>query len=131
MYTDLGDLSHQPPCLMPSYLHALEGRLRIRLPALRNDHRAAVRLRREVQALPGVTTAETTPLTGSVLIEYDEAQTSTESLLAALDVESPTELQNRAAPAQSNDSSSPDVGDIVLKKVFEWAAQRLLLAVLT
>jgi hypothetical protein len=116
---------------MPSYLHALEGRLRVRLPALRKDRRAAVRLRQEMQNLPGVITAEANPLTGSMLIEYDEAQTSTETLLAALDIASPAEAENRAAPAQSNAPSSPDVSDIVLEKALEWAAQRLLLAVLT
>jgi hypothetical protein len=56
------------------------GRVRLRVPELKNETLAAVVLAR-VQGIPGVTRAEIKSLTGSFLIEYDPAILPTEKLI--------------------------------------------------
>ncbi|MFB6248232.1 MAG: HMA2 domain-containing protein [Salinibacter sp.] len=117
---------------MATYLHAIDGRLRVRLPALRGDRRAAARLRRTARTLPGVATANVNPLTGSLLVEYDDERLSRSEILDALGVEPPDSSgqgQSSLLGAVSAEAS-PKVQDVVAEKMVEFAAERLLLAVL-
>jgi copper chaperone CopZ len=57
----------------------IPGRVRLRVPELKNESLAAAVLAC-VQAVPGVTRAEIKTLTGSFLIEYDPAVLPTEKL---------------------------------------------------
>jgi hypothetical protein len=59
----------------------IPGRVRLRLPELKNESLAAAVLA-YIQAVPGVTRAEIKSLTGSFLIEYDPAVLPTEKLIA-------------------------------------------------
>jgi copper chaperone CopZ len=118
---------------MATYLHAIDGRLRVRLPELRGDRRAAASLRRELRALPGVSTVDVSPLTGSVLVEYDADRLSTDEVLGAAGVEAPdaTGDTRRGALFDAGAADrSTTVRDVVAEKVIELAAERLLLAVL-
>jgi len=53
-------------------LHALPGRVRIKLSRLKNDMAYASRIQQDILALPGITHLETNPKTGSLLIEHDQ-----------------------------------------------------------
>jgi copper chaperone CopZ len=116
---------------MATYLHAIDGRLRVRLSTLQGDRRAAAQLRRELRALSGVTDVEANPLTGSVLVNYDSEALSEDDILGALDVEASEVEGARTAFAPSESASDgPKVRDVVAEKMIEFAAERLLLAVL-
>lgn len=117
---------------MSTYVHAIDGRLRVRLPALRGNRRAAAELRRELRALPGVNTVTPNPLTGSVLVEYDSTRLSNDDILDRLGVEPPAATDASATGSLFGDESSagPKVQDVVAEKVIEFAAERLLLAAL-
>jgi hypothetical protein len=54
-----------------SLQHSLPRRLRILVPAIRRDPRAAARLRAGMRGLPGVERAWANPLTGSLVLEHD------------------------------------------------------------
>ena len=118
---------------MATYLHAIDGRLRVRLSTLQGDRRAAAQLRRELRALSGVTDVEANPLTGSVLVNYDSEALSEDDILGALDVEA-SEVEGARtgfAPSEAASASDgPKVRDVVAEKMIEFAAERLLLAVL-
>ena len=118
---------------MATYVHALEGRLRVRFPEIRGDHRAAATLRQELRALNGVIHVEANPVTGSVLVEYDDEQLSAETLFETLDLDLEASRDNPSHGALLKNESSeprPEVRDVVAKKLVEFAAERLLLAVL-
>lgn len=52
-------------------LHAIPGRIRIRLPRIKGDARRARQIETQVARVPGVRRAEANPLTGSLLLRYD------------------------------------------------------------
>jgi copper chaperone CopZ len=118
---------------MGTYLHAIDGRTRVRLPELRDNPRAAARLRGKLRGLPGVTTAEANPLTGSVLVEYDNDRLSNDDILSTLGIDDASSTEQTSYfDDEASLSGRPEVrvGDIVAEKMIEFAAERLLLAVL-
>ncbi|PZW46836.1 hypothetical protein C8P66_108115 [Humitalea rosea] len=56
---------------LATIVHALPGRLRLRLPALRGDIAGLSALALAVAALPGVAAAEASATTGSLLIQHE------------------------------------------------------------
>ncbi|MFP4499669.1 MAG: HMA2 domain-containing protein [Candidatus Hydrogenedentota bacterium] len=63
--------------------HALPGRLRLRIPSLRDDARGVALLRTELPRLEGVRRVEVTPFSGSVLIHYEPGEVQDYLLLSA------------------------------------------------
>ncbi len=55
------------------YVHHVPGRLRLKSHAFRGRQREADALRAELQLVQGVKAIETSAITGSVIIHYDEA----------------------------------------------------------
>ncbi len=55
-------------------VHAIPGRMRLKLDRLRQDPSFAETIQRELPALAGIDSVETNPETGSVLIQYDRWQ---------------------------------------------------------
>lgn len=53
-----------------NYSHHIPGRIRVRIPALKANAKAAQKLQIEMRQLPGVTSVEVNLLTGSVLVHY-------------------------------------------------------------
>ncbi len=67
----------------PRVLHSLPGRLRVELPERLAEH---VRLAEtQLRALAGVRRARANPLTGNILIEFDQRATSQREIVHALD----------------------------------------------
>jgi copper chaperone CopZ len=120
---------------MSSYLHVLDGRIRVRFPQLKGSARASAVLRRELRSLDGVTNAQVRPLTGSVLVEFDPDRISTDAVLDHLKMATPVEgpMAGDASPlrsAETNGAKTGEISGIVAKKTIEFAAERLLLALL-
>jgi copper chaperone CopZ len=116
---------------MATYLHAIDGRIRVRFPEIRGNRRAAARLRRDLRALSGVTKVEANPLTGSVLVEYDSNRLSADDVFESLDVELPADGPKQGTILKTDPSDQgKEVRDAVAEKVIEFAAERLLLAAL-
>jgi copper chaperone CopZ len=68
----------------PAYLHALEGRLRIKIAELKGSIPTAFDIERDLCALDGVSSVTANPRTGNVLILYEPGVTTQAEILAAL-----------------------------------------------
>jgi len=114
---------------MATYLHAIDGRIRVRFPELRGNRRASARLRKDLRGLSGVTKVEGNPLTGSLLVEYDNNRLSADDVFASLGVESPVDGAKQGTILKTGPSDQgKEVRDAVAEKIIEFAAERLLLA---
>lgn len=67
-----------------AYVHALDGRLRVKSGSVKGSPRKAVEVEQQLQAQPGVTEVSTNPTTGSVLVLYDSRQIQQDEILDAL-----------------------------------------------
>ena len=65
---------------MSFYLHHVPGRLRLRMPELRGKRIACDDAKRLAGSIPGVIEAEANPITGSLLVFYDEQRLTPELL---------------------------------------------------
>ena len=72
---------------MNTIVHAIDGRLRLKVTKIRRNIAAAHMLEESLRSIDGVKKVKVTPLTGSVLIEYDEWQIGSYELAALLGVE--------------------------------------------
>lgn len=66
-----------------SYIHHTPGRLRIRVPALKNDAEK-IEFVKTILSIDGTTALKANPLTGSVTVKYDPQQLKGDRLLAIL-----------------------------------------------
>jgi len=115
---------------MVTYLHALDGRIRIRLPRLRDNRRTAARLRQTLRGVEGVTTATANPRTGSVLVEYDSDRCSAGAIFDVLDVEPPARPEEGPLLKPASSDRATEVRDAVAETLLQFAAERLLRAVI-
>jgi Heavy metal associated domain 2 len=67
-----------------TYTHHIPGRIRARLAAIKRNPAQAAALQQWLASLDGVKRVETNPLTGSVLIQYAEAEVRGEDLMARM-----------------------------------------------
>ena len=72
---------------MKCYVHHVPGRLRVRVASTKGNPAAAAKLVRRLKARKGVRSIAVNPVTGSVLIQYDERKTNAGAFLAMLKVE--------------------------------------------
>jgi Heavy metal associated domain 2 len=67
-----------------SYLHVLDGRLRVKVPETKRSISKALHVEQVIQSLPGVTRVTANPTTGNVLVFFDSAQMTHTDILFAL-----------------------------------------------
>ncbi len=66
------------------YVHALEGRIRIKVPEIKGSPAKAGELERQVQWQSGIHSIKANPTTGSVLIYYDSQKTEQEEIIKTM-----------------------------------------------
>ena len=69
---------------MSSYLHVMDGRLRVKVPETRRSVSKALHVEQLIQALPGIIRVTANPTTGNVLVLFDSEQLTHDEILAAL-----------------------------------------------
>ncbi len=69
---------------MRPYTHHVQGRLRIRCAKLKGNQAQADHVLRILESQAGIRACETNTLTGSILIRFDEAFTSTHCIIGYL-----------------------------------------------
>ena len=67
-----------------AYLHAIDGRLRIKIATVKGSARQAQKIELQLQACEGITQVTANPVTGNVLILYDSQQIKQEEILDLL-----------------------------------------------
>ncbi len=115
--------------IMTEYLHALEGRLRIKVPEVKGSPAAAARVERELRAVYGVEEVYANPTTGNVLITYQPESISQDEIIRLLTEDLGCFRQglntviSRTGP---RDSMAATVG----RALFESALQTLVMAII-
>ena len=66
------------------YVHALDGRIRIKVPEIKGSRTKAGELERQVQWQSGIHSIKANPTTGSVLIYYDSQKTEQEEIIKTM-----------------------------------------------
>jgi hypothetical protein len=101
-------------------LHHIPGRVRLRVPQLKQEPALAPLLRQEFQALAAVVEVDVRPASGSVLLHYQPTDASDEETLAAL----LAPAVRLASPPTTPPRSTPDasVGDAAAEWIYtSWA----------
>ena len=93
--------TNPPPPRLIRLAHDSPGRLRLRLPELRNQPGVSTALADHLAQTPGVVEVAVRPRTGSVLCRYDERHTTAAKLIAAV------RRQPRAATRRREGEASP------------------------
>jgi copper chaperone CopZ len=70
---------------MDYYYHYVPGRLRIQTPFIHGNPQNAATFDKNIQALEGITSVETDPVTGSGTIYFDESKINRDSIIAFLE----------------------------------------------
>lgn len=78
---------------MIELVHSVPGRLRVRIPWMRRDARAAAEIRSAVASIPALRTVATNIVTGSLVVTYDPSAQSVPELW--------NELQCRLGPGSA------------------------------
>jgi RNA-binding protein YhbY len=79
--TSMGGLTAM---IASSYVHALEGRLRIKIPAAKGNDSKAREIESHLRHFAGVDSVSANPTTGNVLILYNSRLTRQERLISSL-----------------------------------------------
>ena len=72
---------------MTCYVHHVPGRLRVRVPAAKDNATNAVRLVTRLNTLEGITSVAANEVTGSILIRYDTTAFDPAACLAILNIQ--------------------------------------------
>lgn len=88
------------------HIHHVPGRLRVRVSRLKRNPSLGKAIEMDVQSMTGVRCSESNPLTGSVVIHYDPAQTTAALLISQLRAAGYASDDHRPEPARK----SPSVG---------------------
>jgi len=116
---------------VPYVIHAIDGRVRVRVPAIRGSSAMADTVTAQLTTLDGVDRVHANQTTGSVVVHYTRGATSPEAILAALGVD--TSLAPRSGgigPARGvarSQEASP-LATRVFHLAMDLAVQRLLMA---
>ena len=69
---------------MRPYIHHIQGRLGIRCPLVKGSKSCADKVQKMLRSQPGICECEVNTVTGSVLVRYDNAGTSADSIIKRL-----------------------------------------------
>jgi copper chaperone CopZ len=116
---------------VPYVVHAIDGRLRVRVPAVRGSSAMADAVTGQLRSLEGVERVHANQTTGSVVVHYTRGAISSEAILAALGVAVPfaphSDSIGPARGAAHPQEASP-LATRVLHLAMDLAVQRLLMA---
>ena len=123
--------SHSPHHIATEYLHALDGRLRIKVPGVKGSRSMAADVEELLTSIDGIDTAEANPRTGNVLVLYDSDRLTQGDVIETLRAAGFfTETHpHHASPLHSN-ASSDSFAQVVFRASFEFALQRLITALI-
>jgi copper chaperone CopZ len=116
---------------VPYVIHAIDGRVRVRVPAVRGSSATADAVSAQLRALEGVDRVHANQTTGSVVVHYRRGATSSEAILAALGVDVHLAPQSDGIGSARGAARSQEASPLttrVLHLAMDLAVQRLLMA---
>ncbi|HTY22668.1 MAG TPA: hypothetical protein VMC85_06030 [Desulfomonilaceae bacterium] len=111
---------------MGYYLHAVPGRLRIKIPLLKRNPERAMELRKLLRRVAGITSTSTSTVTGSVTINYDRDIVRPNSILNLLAHENYIDLGEAISGYKPAEAVVSNVGKTVSKALLSLALERAL-----
>jgi hypothetical protein len=114
-----------------AYVHALEGRLRIKVVEVKGNEEVAWEVEARLSTVTGVDKATANPRTGNVLVLYDPAETSHGELVEALQswgFLQPDQLE--AASHRGVGIGRDTLANTLVRSSVEFALQRLFTALI-
>jgi copper chaperone CopZ len=90
-----------------SYVHALEGRLRIKIPKVKGAAGRAQEVERHLRQFSGVEDVSANPITGNVLILYDSRLTEQGQIFSALKEKGYLTMPNARGDRANHPDSAP------------------------
>lgn len=107
------------------YLHALDGRLRIKIPAMKGAPRQALAVEQALHSLQGITMVTANVVTGNVLVLFDSQALCHDDIITML------EQRGYLAPPPLSAPPAPQrFTNFVLQSAVEFALERLVLAII-
>jgi hypothetical protein len=110
---------------MTDYLHALDGRMRIKITEVKGSPTTAGELTRYLLSSHGIDEVNANPITGNVLILYKPQQISQERILTLLQDAGYLKRNARVAASQGEGLVS-----VLAKAVMETALQSMVMALI-
>jgi copper chaperone CopZ len=117
------------------YIHALEGRLRIKVPEIKGSPVRAGELEKRVKWQPGIDYIKANPTTGNVLVYYDSEKIGQKRILKAMQESGYLQFSNSQAPtpAGSQEAKTSIMENLVAsvaQSIMEVALTRLVTAII-
>ena len=116
---------------MDSYLHVLDGRLRVKVPEVKRAPRKAAEVVRALQSVAGVTYVQANPTTGSVLVLFDSSHITPAHIVQAL---RDTGYLTTAVSTDVQQGTQKGIGqrltETVVQSLFETAVQRVIMTLI-
>ena len=115
---------------MSSYLHVMDGRLRVKIPETKRSVSKALHVEQMIRSLPGTTRVTANPTTGNVLVLFDSAQLTHDEILSALKKAGYLREQVSTTSFQFAARMVDTVSHAVARSVAEVVMERAILALL-
>jgi copper chaperone CopZ len=121
--------------LASTYMHALDGRLRIKVSGVKGAPVRALTLEGELRAVDGVKHVEANPMTGNVLILYSSDRIGQHEVIGALQRLGCLQEHDRVQTVQESGSGTMQrfsgmLAETLVRSTVELALQRLVSALL-
>lgn len=113
--------------IVSSYVHALEGRLRIKIPEVKGAPSQAREVESHLQLLTGMEEVSANPITGNVLIIYDPCLLREDQIISTLQELGYLE---KASPRSKGDGMVEILTNTVASSLMEVALTRLVTALI-
>jgi copper chaperone CopZ len=115
---------------MSSYLHVMDGRLRVKIPETKRCASKALHVEQVIGSLPGITRVTANPTTGNVLVLFDSAQLTHDDILSTLKKADYLREPAVASSFQITARVVDTVSHAVARSVAEALMERAILALL-
>ncbi len=109
----------------PSYVHTIEGRLRIKIPEVKGSARYARKLEHQFATLTPIDYVSANPVTGNVLFLYDSASTSDDEIVDAVHA---IGYLREAVSVSRSEPGTTAWSNVLLRATTEFALQKLIAA---
>lgn len=110
-----------------SYVHAIEGRLRIKVPEVKGCHRRARDIESQFSSLAPIEYVSANPVTGNVLFLYDSRRTSIVEIVDAIFA---VGYLREVASGSRKEPEDTIWSNLLLRATTELALQRLITALI-
>jgi copper chaperone CopZ len=109
-----------------SYLHVMDGRVRVKVPEMKRSASKALHVEEVIKSLEGITRVWPNPTTGNVLVYFDSAKLTHTDILLALKRAGYLREENSAPSFQVSERVVDTVSNAVARSIADVLMQRAM-----